>query len=691
MKKILLSTFFAILAIIPLNAAKGWYSDYVLINSNGVGEVYYWIGIDPSFGTQLNGTDFGTVSSLVITGCDMKYWANDGEDRTGGAFYYKIMASDNTTEVKASVEYIWNHASIGGSDYQGTLSGLSVDLFNGLKANTTYKLHIWAKSWGTGGDDFLSNNGANYVATFTTPAYHFRSSATGNWNSTSIWSSSADGSTGWAATSLIPSISATSVSIEKDYEITVSENATSSGLTVQPGARLSISSGKTLSVTGNLNLKSDGTNGTATLLNSGTLTVNGTANVEQYLADSRNYYLSSPITSATLPTSGFTYYTHSESSSAWSSALTELTGLNVMQGFIAKPTTAPATITFSGASLNNDEKTIALTRAGTSYQGYNLVGNPYPAHLGWTAEAATAANTLPTIWYRTATHNGTKYIFSFQTYNAEGVVGAPISASGWIPPMQGFWVRVNEGAGTLTLNSTMTQHRSSNPLKVPSSTERKLLRLTISNQNTSDETVIYSNDKAVNEFDSFDSPKMFIGSSSVPELYTRAGSEKLVINGLSAIEQGMEMPIGFISGETNSYEIRINELTGFDSDIAIVLQDKLLHVEFDLTKGDMYQFTSDATNSEDRFVIQFKSNSGTTGLNDSNHSLLSVYSVDDRIMLQGLNWNESSRLAVFNAVGQLLHTDNVLSESINYSFHSGVYFVRVNHNGMTTTSKVIVK
>jgi len=100
----------------------------------------------------------------------MKYWS-DTKDRTGGSFYYQIRGSDNTTIVVAAVENIWNHAYLSGNDYQGILA-TTIKLHENanILPNTTYKLHIWAKSWGTGqGDSWLTgNSGANYVATFTT-------------------------------------------------------------------------------------------------------------------------------------------------------------------------------------------------------------------------------------------------------------------------------------------------------------------------------------------------------------------------------------------------------------------------------------------------------------------------------------------------------------------------------------------
>ncbi|MEI7676997.1 MAG: T9SS type A sorting domain-containing protein [Bacteroidales bacterium] len=148
-------------------ANTGWFNDYVIINKDNAGANYYWLGANPNFGTELNSYDFGTIKSLVITGCDFKYWS-DTQDRSGGAFYYKIMSADNTTEVIAPVEKIWTQKAIGGNDFQGT-DTISINLTLGLAASTTYKLHVWAKSWGTGqGDIWLSNSSANYVATFTT-------------------------------------------------------------------------------------------------------------------------------------------------------------------------------------------------------------------------------------------------------------------------------------------------------------------------------------------------------------------------------------------------------------------------------------------------------------------------------------------------------------------------------------------
>lgn len=65
-------------------AATGWFSDYIKLNVNGNGVSaptgWYWIGTDPSYATQFDAANLGTVTSLILDGADMKYWS-DTQDR----------------------------------------------------------------------------------------------------------------------------------------------------------------------------------------------------------------------------------------------------------------------------------------------------------------------------------------------------------------------------------------------------------------------------------------------------------------------------------------------------------------------------------------------------------------------------------------------------------------------------------
>ncbi len=201
MKKISSFLSILILSINIINASTGWYEDYIKLNVNSTGEVYYWIGGNPSFGTQLQGASLGTVSSLEITGADMKYWS-DSQDRTGGSFFYKVTDTNNNVTYIPATEVIWDQTYLEGNNYQG-LKTININLRATVPGGTTCRLEVWAKSWGNNqGDSWLTNGGANYVATFTTtPLY---------WGGTGIWTdagwSTSDGgpyTTNWVSGSAI--------------------------------------------------------------------------------------------------------------------------------------------------------------------------------------------------------------------------------------------------------------------------------------------------------------------------------------------------------------------------------------------------------------------------------------------------------------------------------------------------------
>jgi hypothetical protein len=103
---------------------------------------------------------------------------------------------------------------------------------------------------------------------------------------------------------------------------------------------------------------------------------------------------------------------------------------------------------------------------------------------------------------------------------------------------------------------------------------------------------------------------------SVPEIYTIAGKEKVVINGLGEIKLNTEIPIGFIAREAGNFSLKLTEVSGFDQSINFILVDKMANTQTILTTNDVYEFSSGITDSSDRFSLILKANSITTGLNE---------------------------------------------------------------------------
>ena len=533
-------------------------------------------------------------------------------------------------------------------------------------------------------------NGEQYVA----EPIHFRSRTTGNWATSTLWDSSHD-NTNWDQDVAAPNSStASSVAIQPNHTITVAADASASAVNVKPGGRLSVNADRTLTVTGNLTLESDA-DGSGTLVNNGTLSVSGTSSVQQHLSTARNWYVSSPLSAAAVPESGYTFYRRDEVAAGWPTVNSGTFTPGV--GYIAMPNAAGSTLVFSGGQINTGEVQIPLTTSGSSSTGFNLIGNPYPAHLNWnsTFTGANASLIEHTIWYRTnsgSANAGVNANWAFETYNTLGEQGVPITATGVIPPMQAFWVKAKE-AGTLTLNNTLQRtHETNNPLKAPSGSPTERLRLEVSNGQFADEMLLYFNPNASNTFDPYDSPKMFNNNASVPEIYTRAGNERLVINGMNSYDFSTIIPLGFNTAQAGSFSIRASQVQNFDIDTQIMLLDKSYGTQFNLTEGEAYQFTSDATSTEDRFVVMFRSATGTTGIEES-FSGMYMYSQLGRLTLQMNTAIENARVTVYTTTGQNIHTQliNAHTTELQRNLNAGVYLVKVENAGKTVVLRTIVK
>ena len=485
--------------------------------------------------------------------------------------------------------------------------------------------------------------------------------------------------------------------------LTINQNDTVKSITVAPNAKLTYSSGITLTTVNGINLQSSSA-GTATLLDSYNVpTINAT--VQQYVEEGRNWYMSSPISGAnyTVLDKGSYVVNFNETTKGWETITTG--NLAAGRGYIQVATVGQGTtgnVSFSGTTNSGDIST-TLTRTGTTSAGFNLVGNPYPSYLDWSIVAPANPNILPTCWFRTKNLDDS---YTFATVNV-ATPSSPIIVNNnanttitkYIPPMQAYWVRVVDGQSSIdySVTNSMRDHADNelNTMKVRDQFQQQLLRLQVSNGSSSDETVVYFNPNAADTYDAFDSPKMSNANSVIPEIYTIAGTEHLVINGLKSIIPNQELSLGFTSGVTNNFSIKATEISNFDVGTRIILKDNQTNTEQDLTDGTAYTFSSDAVSTASRFSVIFKTSSITTTVNNTfnNNSIFVFKNANNKIVVNiPTEIVGKARVFVYNVVGQnlenefLTNTVNLLSKS----YTSGVYLVNVLTKGKTITHKVVI-
>jgi len=488
---------------------------------------------------------------------------------------------------------------------------------------------------------------------------------------------------------------------------TISQPTTLASLTVAAGGKLTINSGVAASI-GTLTLESDAT-GTATMLNSGTFT--GTVNAKQYLGSARNWYVSSPVSNATSPANSIDYYyeyveagnnndfaSQPGSSSLYWKGLANGSPMAVAKGYIAKAN-AGTTVQFSGTPNNGNITTVFdLTRDDAKGKGFNLVGNPYPSYIDWSVVSTANPNLSNTFYFRSKNTNPTS-TYTFVTYN--GLLNTSVSSNGtanttttrFIPPTQAFWVRVNEGTATTKMyfNNNMRSHldASGNLLKAPKADNRTRLRLQLINGTEGDETLICTDANAENGFDVYDSPKMMNNSNITPDLYTKAGVERLVINGLNTITDNMELSLGFSLGAEASLKLKATEMSNFPVGTRIFLLDKEKNSQTELFANTEYDFSTTAAtlNNESRFSIVFRAPGSITSTDNTVlESLSAIVNSQNKIVITA---KPSSTYGIYNAIGQLIESGMLKSElyTVNSKLQSGIYVVKVNN----ASTKVIIK
>ncbi|MEI6753748.1 MAG: T9SS type A sorting domain-containing protein, partial [Paludibacter sp.] len=496
------------------------------------------------------------------------------------------------------------------------------------------------------------------------------------------------------------------ISVPSNADLTIGADRTVHNITIERGGKVILIDGYSLTVN-NINLNSDAS-GTGTFVDKNTtiahgLTVNGTSTVQQYVSSTakgvtgRNWYISSPVTTAlsSTITSATTndLVSYIESNGTWTNAGTTM---DVMKGYIAVSPAQNTTLVFNGGTLNTGAQSVSnLSYTGATKKGFNLIGNPYPSYLDW--DGATLSNVLKSVWYRSKRTG----VYLFQTYNTDGgVETATNGATNLIPPMQAFWVRATSATNSVSFDNSMRSHQdqtvATNRLKSPSKTNavQQVLRLAVSNGVNTDETVLYSNPNALNGADNYDSPKMTNANIAIPELFTLVEGEQMVINGLNSIPYDTEIPLGFTTGQTNSFTIKASLISNFDAGTQIMLKDYLdinNPVTTDLSDGSSYSFTSDATNNNtSRFTLMFKAPSTATGTNPENNGNVWISTRNGQIVVNGSTNRET--LEVFNAVGQKVISRNLTGTNTqgNNNLPAGAYLVKLTNEGKSITIKIII-
>lgn len=405
-------------------------------------------------------------------------------------------------------------------------------------------------------------------------------------------------------------------------------------LTIESGNNLLVSPVGNLTVSGTLAnnagnagfvLQSDAT-GTATLIHN---TDNVLATVERYISGIAEdwHFLSSPVSNQSISGSwlpsgtygngtGYDLYLWDEPNSCWVYNLDVTSALNwnmlhpganfeVSRGYLYSVQALNPTKEFSGY-LNNGPLDYRLTISSTDVgvEGFNLIGNPYPSSVDWSAASGWTRTNLDVsgggynmwIWNPAASNYGV-----FNSADGDGV--GTNSVTQFIAPMQGFFVQAGS-AGNLGMdNDVRINSGASNWLKSSKyngdKNEKVAVTVTSESGNGFDEIQLrFGSSENENG-----AKKLYSKVPSAPSLYMNSGSDNISVRYFTNTNENPVVPIQFTAGAKGNFTFSCN----FDPFYfeTVILEDRKTQGFHNLKANSEYSFYSSPSDDANRFVLYF--------------------------------------------------------------------------------------
>jgi len=436
--------------------------------------------------------------------------------------------------------------------------------------------------------------------------------------------------------------------------------------------------------------------GTGSLIGSEYLTISlGTATVQRYIgaatwtnASDGWHLISSPVASQAIsgawtPTgtgNDYDFYAFDETEMSlyeyWVNQKSNpslFTNFTIGKGYLVAYQ-QEATKEFTGQLNTAAQTPLFLTfTAGSPYQGWNLVGNPFTSAIGWTTGSWTKTNIdgVAQVWDESA-----------QSYKTT----SDVSINNVIPAMSGFMVHASAASPVLTIPLNARIHSTTNWYK--SGEEDYILLLANDPEGgSSQSSIVRFNEAATNGYDTeFDS---YFMSGFAPLFYSVAGENAYALNTLPAKTNDLAIPFGFIKNNSSGFNI---ELAKNIPGTVVYLEDKKAGYIHNLNDNPVYNFSSEEGDDINRFVLRF----GTVGISESDLAKpVYIYSVgkDVYISANQLN-NGKSDVFIYDALGRLVYQGVYIPAAGNAKYttltNPGAYIVKVISHTGTVTSKVII-
>lgn len=203
------------------------------------------------------------------------------------------------------------------------------------------------------------------------------------------------------------------------------------------------------------------------------------------------------------------------------------------------------------------------------------------------------------------------------------------------------------------------------------------ISLQVMNDNGNNETNIAFLEGATEEFDNYDTRKMFSFSGKAPQIYSIQAGEDLGINGLPVIPaEGTEVKIGFLAGTDGEQTLTAN--LEYLPETTVLLEDLVTGEIQDLVENPVYEFSATVDDDPERFILHF--NQTITGNEEKPiDSGIHIYAYGNAVYIrsQGGMTKENKEITIYDMFGREILNTTVSPATLNRIPMSGIhgYFV----------------
>lgn len=366
--------------------------------------------------------------------------------------------------------------------------------------------------------------------------------------------------------------------------------------------------------------------------------------------------------------------------------------------------------------VNQGNFTLNLTRTNTgggtnaADHGFNLISNPYPSPILWSALRNGNASVSNAIYIYNPDLSG--YASYVNGVSSPAVSSGGISNS--IPGGQAFYVKVNTAAVTLTgqeSNKTASAQelRRTMGQQIQTSQNPMVMRLNITGHGMKNETAIYFDNNATTAFDNEYDAIYFGTDKGHLGIRTQLGSDEYSINGLPALNQNFSIPIKATADTTGTYSISATDLQNIPGGGCIILHDNYTGLDKDLRTGAYSCTINDTEKTIPRFVLNITINNSLqvtlnnlqpTCMSTSNGRLTATasgtgpwnyYWKDANNNIIQTHLNKAGADTLFNVTGGDYNVDvNTVGTCDNGTQHIALQSTHAPTAGYTTTTNTVV-